>query len=216
MSPTELASVDVSDSPKWACSGSDEQLSSALVQTRRCGSGNAFLYFLVGVAAIGGLLFGYDTGVVSGAMILIRKDFDLVDWQHEMVVSSTVLFAAIGAAVSGPPSRAYGRRPVLLFAAAVFTAGAGIMAVAGSFGVLLIGRMVVGVGVGIASAIVPTFIAELAPPHMRGFLVSLNNVCVVSGQVLAALVDGAFGGVPEGWRCVANLGGCVVSVHRGR
>ena len=80
----------------------------ALLPTQRCGaSGERFLYFLVSVASVGGFLFGYDTGVVSGAMIKIVPAFDLSDFQHEMVVSSTIALAAVGAAFSGPLNNAF-------------------------------------------------------------------------------------------------------------
>ena len=81
------------------------------------------------------------------------------------------------------------------------------MALARTFAALLGGRMVVGLGVGVASATVPLYIAELAPPAQRGRLVATNNSCIVVGQVVAALVDGALSGVPEGWRWMLGLGG---------
>ena len=96
---------------------------------------------------------------------------------------------------------------MLLGASVVFTAGAAIMAAAPTFGALLVGRMVVGVGVGVASAVVPMYIAELSPPHLRGTLVALVNACIVSGQVSAALIDGAFSGVAHGWRYMLGIGG---------
>ena len=96
---------------------------------------------------------------------------------------------------------------MLLGASVVFTLGAAIMAAAPTFGALLIGRTVVGVGVGVASAVVPMYIAELSPAHLRGTLVALVNACIVSGQVSAALIDGAFSGVAHGWRYMLGIGG---------
>ena len=162
----------------------EESGASALLPTQRCGaSGERFLVFLVTVASLGGFLFGYDTGVVSGAMIKVVPAFDLDSFQHEMVVSSTVALAAVGAACSGPANGALGRRAVLMISCVIFTGGAVLMAVAGTYLVLLWGRMVVGFAVGIASSTVPQYIAELAPPARRGVLVSVNNAAVVVGQV---------------------------------
>ena len=147
------------------------------------GIGGCYLYTLTAVSCIGGFLFGYDTGVVSGAMVLIREEWELDDVAHEMIVSSTTGLAAVGAFASGSANRIFGRKPVLVASAIIFTAGALVMAFAVNFNWLLIGRMTVGVAVGLASSTVPLFLAELAPPRLRGFLVALNNSCVVIGQV---------------------------------
>ena len=180
----------------------------ALLPSARCGAGgSSLLYLIVAVASIGGLLFGYDTGVVSGAMIKLTPYFGMNTVMVEATVSSTVALAALGALCSGPANRLLGRRLVLIAAAVVFTAGAVLMALARTFAALLGGRMVVGLGVGVASATVPLYIAELAPPAQRGRLVAANNSCIVVGQVVAALVDGALSGVPEGWRWMLGLGG---------
>lgn len=180
----------------------------ALLPIKRCGdSGDRYLWFLVSVASLGGFLFGYDTGVVSGAMIKIVPAFDLDDFQHEMVVSSTIAMAAVGAACSGPANSMLGRKRVLIVSCVIFTAGAVLMAAASSYVVLLWGRVVVGLAVGIASSTVPQYIAELAPPARRGLLVSVNNAAVVVGQVSASLVDGALSRVSGGWRLMLGLGG---------
>ena len=113
----------------------------------------------------------------------IREEWGLDDVQHEALVSSTTGLAAVGALASGTANRLFGRKPVLLTAAVIFTAGAIVMAFAADFNQLLLGRMIVGVAVGLASSTVPLFLAELAPARLRGFLVSLNNSCIVIGQV---------------------------------
>ena len=140
-------------------------------------------------------------------MIKLTPYFGMNTVMVEATVSSTVALAALGALCSGPANRLLGRRLVLIAAAVVFTAGAVLMALARTFAALLGGRMVVGLGVGVASATVPLYIAELAPPAQRGRLVAANNSCIVVGQVVAALVDGALSGVPEGWRWMLGLGG---------
>lgn len=107
-----------------------------------------WLAALTCVSAIGGALFGYDTGVVSGAMILIDDKFELDHLWHELIVSVTVAAAAVSALVSGILNDLIGRKKVMLLAATVFTVGAVVMAVAGSKEVLLVGRVIVGLGIG--------------------------------------------------------------------
>ena len=94
-----------------------------------------------------------------------------------------------------------------MLASLIFTAGALLMACAPDFAVLVAGRMVVGIAVGLASSVVPVYIAELAPPHMRGLLVGVHNLSCVLGQVGAGLVDGGFSGTYAGWRYMLGVGG---------
>lgn len=164
----------------------------------------------------GGFLFGYDTGVVSGAMLLIDKRFHLTPFWHELIVASTIGAAAVAAALGGLLSEAIGRRPVLIIASLVFTAGAVVMAASTDKFVLLggrdcyfvlflfcyflVGRVIVGLGIGLAAMAVPMYIAESAPAEMRGKLVVLNNLFITGGQFVATLIDGAFSYVPHGWR----------------
>ena len=191
-----------------AATSTRESASARLLPERKCTSGSCYLYSLVAVASIGGLLFGYDTGVVSGAMALIRRAWGLNDVEHEAIVSSTTGLAAVGAMVSGAANRAFGRRPVLLGSAVVFTLGAAMMGLARNFVDLLIGRCIVGFAVGLASSTVPLYIAELAPPELRGRLVSVNNSCIVIGQVVATIVDGLLASDRvNGWRWMLGLGG---------
>ena len=187
------------------------EATTALLPAKRCTEHhNFYLYSLAAVASVGGLLFGYDTGIVSGAMVLIRNQTAIIndDLQQEAIVSSTTGLAAVGALASGTVNRVFGRKPVLVTAAVIFTIGAVVMALANTFATLLTGRMVVGVAVGLASSTVPLYIAELAPAHMRGLLVSVNNACIVIGQVLAAIVAGFLSAdTTHGWRYMLGLGG---------
>ena len=114
-------------------------------------------------ASIGGFLFGYDTGVVSGAVVFIEGDLGISSLQVEVVVSVTVGSAALGSLLSGVPMQRYGRRPVIMLASALFAAGSLVIAAAPGFGALLAGRLVLGFGVGVSSMVVPVYIAEAAP-----------------------------------------------------
>jgi sugar porter (SP) family MFS transporter len=158
------------------------------------------------IGALGGFLFGYDTGVVSGALLFIKHDFDLGAFEQGAVVSILLLGAMIGAAQAGRPADRYGRRPTLLLIAAIYTVGIIAAAVAPSFGTLLGARFVMGLGVGAASAVVPLYLSEVAPPAVRGRLVSLNQLMITVGIVASYLVALIFAG-SEDWRWMFAVGG---------
>ena len=161
-----------------------------------------FVYVLVVISAIGGFLFGYDTGVVSGAMIKVRVKFGLDSTMQEAIVSVTIAAAAVAAAVAGALTDAIGRKPTLIISSAVFTVGAAVMGAAVTSWMLLIGRIIVGAGIGIAAMAVPMYIAELAPANMRGNLVVVNVMFITGGQFIATVIDGAFSylSINLGWR----------------
>ena len=168
---------------------------------------NRQMHFLTGMAAIGGFLFGYDTGVISGALLPIRRAFELTDWQQEMVVSSTVLAALFSSLGGGAINATWGRRPSILLAAFVFTLGSIILMFAWDYSSLILGRVVVGLAIGIASLTTPMYIAEAAEPSMRGQLVTINAFLVTLGQFTAGMVDGLFVELMpiSGWRCMLGL-----------
>lgn len=139
--------------------------------------------------------------------MLLLTHFELSSVQLEVVVSSTILAAAASSLFSGSLNSRFGRRPTIVFASAIFVAGAAVMSAASSYEALVIGRVIVGVAIGLSSGTVPLFIAELAPTALRGKLVALNNVCIVCGQVLAGLIDGSFSTRRHGWRWMLGLGG---------
>jgi len=167
-----------------------------------------FLYALTFLSAIGGFLFGYDTGVVSGAMILIVDVFDLNSLWTELIVSVTVGFAAIFSVIGGISNAYLGRRPTILFASVVFLVGSVVLGVANSKEVLLVGRSIVGIGIGLSSMTVPMYISECAPTAVRGQLIVLNNVFITGGQLVASVLDGAFSTDSEnGWRYMLGIAG---------
>jgi MFS family permease len=120
-----------------------------------------FVYVAVGVAAIGGLLFGYDTGVISGAILFIKKQFSLSTTMEEIVVSAVLVGAIIGAATGGALTNRYGRRKMIILAGIIFTISAIGTALAPSLSWLIAGRMISGLAIGIASFISPMYIGEL-------------------------------------------------------
>ncbi|CAH2275815.1 proton myo-inositol cotransporter [Pelobates cultripes] len=166
----------------------------------------AFVYVVSVFSALGGFLFGYDTGVVSGAMLLLKREMNLSALWQELLVSSTVGAAAVSALSGGLLNGGLGRRPCILLASLLFILGAVVLAAARDKETLLGGRVVVGLGIGIASMTVPVYIAEAAPSHLRGRLVTINTLFITGGQFFAAVVDGAFSYLPrDGWRYMFGL-----------
>lgn len=150
---------------------------------------NSFIYVVVVIAAIAGLLFGYDTGVISGALLYIREQFSLSTGMQEVVTSIVLLGAVIGAAFGGKSADKYGRRISLILSAIIFVVGALITAIAGSTDILILGRFVVGLAIGAASLCAPLYISEVAPKRIRGSLVCVNQLALTSGIVISYLVD---------------------------
>lgn len=163
-----------------------------------------FVYVAVGVAAIGGLLFGYDTGVISGAILFIQKQYGLSSTMEEVVVSSVLVGAIIGAVIGGALTDNYGRRKMIILAGIIFTISALGTAFSPSVTWLIAGRLISGIGIGIASFISPMYIGELVPAKVRGSLVAVNMLAITTGIVVAYLVDYAFSGSKE-WRYMFGL-----------
>lgn len=161
-----------------------------------------YIYLVALLSAIGGFLFGYDTGIISGAMIFIRDVFDLNEWWQEAIVSTTLLTAWIFSILSGSMNDRLGRKPTIVVSSLIFVAGSGIMGVAWNETILLLGRMVVGAAVGLSSMTVPMYIAEVAPSSIRGQLVMINMCCITGGQFFATLIAYWFSFIEggEGWR----------------
>lgn len=165
---------------------------------------NGFVYFAVGVAALGGLLFGYDTGVISGAILFIKNQFSLSSTMEEIVVSSVLVGAVIGAIMGGVLTGRFGRRGMIIVAGVIFTVSAIGPALAPTVAWLIAARIVSGIGIGIASFISPMYIAELVPSKVRGSLVAVNMLAITTGIMVAYLVDYAFSGM-HGWRYMFGL-----------
>ncbi|KAM6552043.1 hypothetical protein CsatB_001851 [Cannabis sativa] len=171
---------------------------------------NPYVLRLAFSAGIGGLLFGYDTGVISGALLYIRDDFKSVDREtvlQESIVSMAVAGAIIGAAIGGWLNDRYGRRTALLVADFLFFVGAVVMASAPNPTLLIVGRVFVGLGVGMASMTAPLYISEASPAKIRGALVSTNAFLITGGQFLSYLINLGFTNVPGTWRWMLGVAG---------
>jgi MFS family permease len=156
-------------------------------------------------ASISAFLFGYDLGLIGGALPLIAADLGAGDAALEWIVGSAKLGAVLGTFLGGALMLRYGRRPAIAADAALFAAGPALMAAAWGVGGLVTGRAVVGLGVGVAASVVPAYLGELAPAAMRGRVVELFELMLALGMVTASVVDAALGGSRFGWRLLVGL-----------
>jgi len=148
-----------------------------------------FFLFITSVAALSGILFGYDTGVISGAILFLNDEFHLSAQTNGLVVSAVLLGALIGAIISGRLVDRLGRKRLLIADAIIFIAGTLLTAVTHSIDWIIIGRIGVGLAIGIASYTAPLYISEIAPTRYRGMLVSLNQLAITIGILLSYIVD---------------------------
>ncbi|WP_181765120.1 sugar porter family MFS transporter [Streptomyces albidus (ex Kaewkla and Franco 2022)] len=162
------------------------------------------LYAVAAISALGGLLFGYDTGIISSALLDLGRDLQLSSRAQEIVVSAILVGAMVGAPVSGTLVARHGRKPVVTGVAVLFAVGAVAAAVAPGTGTLIGARFVLGLAVGAASNTVPVYIAETAPAAIRGRLMVLFQLMVAIGQLISYLVGYALAG-PDGWRWMFAL-----------
>src|SRR3984957_6877749 len=157
------------------------------------------------ITALGGLLFGYDTGVVSGALLSVKKDFGgLSSFQQDLVTSLLLVGAVLGALTGGLLADWVGRRLTVLITAAVFIVGVLLVAFTPSYPLLLVARIIIGLAVGSASTVVPLYIGEIVPPRVRGGLVSLNQLAITGGILVSYLIDYGLSGSGD-WRLMFGL-----------
>jgi MFS transporter, SP family, galactose:H+ symporter len=149
----------------------------------------AFIVLTSITVAIGGFLFGYDTAVISGAILFVRSQFHLGSVQTEVAVSIVLAGALAGTAIGGYLGDRFGRKPTLIMTALVYGIFALTTGLANGTLVFVVSRLFVGAAVGISSMLVPLYIAELAPEDIRGALVTLNQLAISTGVVVAYYVD---------------------------
>lgn len=165
------------------------------------------------VAALGGLLFGFDTAVVSGAVGFMKERFDLSEFQVGWAVSSLIIGCIVGAISSGVVSEKFGRKKTLIAAAALFIVGSLGSAIPDTFNGFIIARMIGGIGIGFTSTLCPLYNAEIAPAKYRGRLVALNQLATVTGIFLVYFVNMWIAGlgdhawdVSTAWRWMFGFG----------
>jgi major inositol transporter-like SP family MFS transporter len=173
-------------------------------------SGGTFVVFVSAIAALGGLLFGYDTGIISAALLFVGRDLGdagapLSDFTKELITAAIVAGALVGCMSAGPLSDRIGRRPVVMIAACIFIVGSAAAAWAPSIMVLVLARLLLGLAVGATTQVVPVYIAELAPAANRGALVVMFQLAIVSGILVSSIVGWLLKGGGD-WRLMFLLG----------
>ena len=177
----------------------------APAHARVSGTRGRYVYVVAAFSALGGVLFGYDTGVISGALLYIRQEFSLSAWWQGAVVSALMVGAMVGALSCGSLADRFGRRRILIAIAVVFGVGSLAAGAAPSAELLAVTRFVLGIAVGMASVAVPLYIAEVAPSRSRGFLVALNQLAITVGILVAYLSNYALS-ASGNWRAMLALG----------
>lgn len=165
-----------------------------------------WLYVVAIVASLGGLLSGYDTGVISGALLFINETWILPDTLQGFLVSSVLIGAVIGAATNGVLADMFGRKKIILATALIFILGSIMCAFAPNVYVLIASRIFVGFAVGIVNFVVPLYLSEISPKNLRGTLVSLYQWAITSGILFSYFINAAFAQHIYNWRLMLFAG----------
>jgi sugar porter (SP) family MFS transporter len=167
---------------------------------------NRRLLGVAAIAAIGGFLFGYDTGVIGGAMLFMQKDLGLESHaQQQLTVAILLIGAIVGALIAGWSADKFSRRRTKIVSGCVYVTGGVACALAQTYWQILAGRFWLGLAVGTASFVSPMYIAEIVPPRIRGAVVSFNQLMVTLGILVAYIVDWGFAPLPNNWRWMFAL-----------
>ena len=167
-----------------------------------------FAWLVAITAGVGGLLFGYDTGIISAVLVYINDDLNQVlsAGDRELMTSITSGGAFVGAIAAGLSADKYGRKIAIYIGCILFIIGAILQATAFSLAQMTVGRLVVGFGVGSAAMIVPLYIAEVAPAKYRGRMIGLDNMSITGGQLISYGIGAGLAHVNHGWRVMVGLG----------
>ncbi len=165
----------------------------------------AFIRRVSFIAGLGGILYGFDMGVIAAALIFVRDSFHLSTVMQEVLVISVLVGVMIGALVGGTVADRIGRRKTLIWGAVLFIAGSILAPLSPNVYILFIARGLLGIAVGFTSVTAPVYVSELAPPKTRGMLIGLYQFALTSGIAVADLVGYWFAG-PQGWRLMFAFG----------
>ncbi|VAH34304.1 unnamed protein product [Triticum turgidum subsp. durum] len=176
--------------------------------SRRRKAAERYVFNCALFASLNAILLGYDVGVMSGAIIYIQKDLHITEFQEEILVGCLSVISLLGSLSGGRTSDAIGRKWTMGLGAIIFQTGAAIMTFAPSFTVLMIGRLLAGVGIGFGAMISAVYIAEISPAAARGTLTSLPEICINLGILLGYVSNYAFSGLSEhiSWRVMLGVG----------
>ncbi|KAH9303447.1 hypothetical protein KI387_015030, partial [Taxus chinensis] len=194
----------VSQNPKSDVMGGKEVAAMGNPKPKR----NKFVIACAVLASTNSVLLGYDIGVMSGAVLFIRKDLDLNDTQVQILIGSLNLICLLGAALAGKTSDLVGRRWTMALAALIFFIGAVVMSLAPSYAWLMVGRLIAGMGVGYALVIAPVYTTEVAPASTRGTLTCFPEIFINAGILFGYVANYAFQGLPThlSWRVMLGMG----------
>ena len=166
---------------------------------------HAFIRRVSFIAGLGGILYGFDMGVIAAALIYVRDSFHLSTLMQEVLVIAVLVGVMIGALVGGAVADRIGRRKTLVWGAILFIAGSILAPLSPNVYVLFVARALLGVAVGFTSVTAPVYVSELSPPQSRGMLIGLYQFALTSGIALADLVGYWFAG-QQGWRLMFAFG----------
>lgn len=164
------------------------------------------VYLVCAIAALAGLLFGFDTGIISGALLFIEKGYPITTLMKELIVSSVLLGAMVGSLCSGQLTDRFGRRKIMLIISSLFMLGTLIASFAPNVGTIVFGRLIIGLAIGIGSYTAPLYIAEIAPMELRGGLVSFNQLAITLGIMCSYFINYFFTNTEASWRIMFAIG----------
>ncbi len=165
-----------------------------------------WMYIIAIVASLGGLLSGFDMGVISGALLFINETWTMSPLEQGWLVSSAIVGSVIGAASNGILADIYGRKKIIIATAIIFVAGSIMCGFAQSINQLIFSRIIIGIAVGMVSFAVPLYLSEIAPQNIRGMLVSLFQLAITAGILLSYLINRIFANYEFNWRWMLGAG----------
>jgi sugar porter (SP) family MFS transporter len=163
-----------------------------------------FILRISSIAGLGGVLYGYDMGIIAAAAIFVKRTFALSTLMEEWVVSIVLIGAMMGAIVGGAVADRIGRRATLVWAGGIFIVGSLLAPLSANVFVLIVARAIIGIGIGFTSVTAPVYVSELAPPQSRGMLIGLYQFALTVGIALADLV-GYWLAAQQAWRLMFGL-----------
>ncbi len=164
-----------------------------------------FLFFVIAISALGGFLYGYHTAIISGALAFLTSSFQLSIADQAMVVSILLIGGLLGALSAGPIADKIGRKRAIALASVLFIIGAAMIGLSGSYAMLLFGRFISGLGVGVISVAGPIYLAEVSPPHYRGAFVACFQLAIAIGILMSFFVNYLFASSGD-WRWMFAMG----------
>ncbi|MBE6445727.1 MAG: sugar porter family MFS transporter [Alphaproteobacteria bacterium] len=165
-----------------------------------------WLYIVAVVASLGGLLSGFDMGVISGALLFINETWNMTPFEQGWLVSSAIAGSVIGAAANGYLADLYGRKKIIIATALLFIIGSIMCGYAQSINQLILSRIIIGIAVGMVSFAVPLYLSEISPQNIRGMFVSLFQLAITAGILLSYLINRVFANFEFNWRWMLGSG----------